>query len=49
MALVCWFADKTGSVHSGEGKLLLGHAQQVRWGPGTADESLAGQHDAAAD
>ena len=26
-----------------EGKLLLGHAQQVRVGPGTADESLAGQ------
>jgi hypothetical protein len=27
-----------------EGKLLLGHAQQVRWGPGTAGESFAGQH-----
>jgi len=32
-----------------EGKLLLGHAQQVRWCPGTADESLSGQQDAAAD
>jgi hypothetical protein len=39
----CWVADKTGKVHSGEGKLLLGHAQQGR-DPGTADESLAGQH-----
>jgi hypothetical protein len=27
---VCWVADKTGKVHSGEGKLLLGHTQQVR-------------------
>ena len=40
---ICWVADKTGRVHSGEGKLLLGHAQQGR-NPGTADESLAGQH-----
>ena len=39
----CWVADKTGKVHSGEGKLLLGHAQQGK-DPGTADESLAGQH-----
>jgi hypothetical protein len=40
----CWVADRTGMGRSGvEGKLLLGHAQQVRVGPGTADESLAGQ------
>jgi hypothetical protein len=31
---VCWMADKTGKVHSGEGKLLSGHAQQVRNGAG---------------
>src|SRR5215469_6831768 len=26
-----WIADKTGKGHSGEGKLLSGHAQQVGW------------------
>jgi hypothetical protein len=31
---ICWVADKTGKVHSGEGKLLLGHAQQGRTGSG---------------
>ena len=39
----CWVADKTGKVRSGEGKLLSGHARQGR-DPGTAGESLAGQH-----
>jgi hypothetical protein len=29
---ICWVADKTGKVHSGEGKLLLGRAQQGRTG-----------------
>ena len=39
----CWVADKTGMGH--EGRLLLGHAQQVRMEvPGAADGSLEGQH-----
>jgi hypothetical protein len=37
-------ADKTGMSHSDmEGKLLLGHAQQVCGAPGTAGGSFAGQ------
>jgi hypothetical protein len=37
-------ADKTGMSHSGvEGKLLLGHAQQVGRAPGAAGGSFAGQ------
>src|SRR5262249_31947490 len=31
-ARVCWVTDKTGSGH--EGRLLIGHAQQVRLGSG---------------
>src|SRR6266487_629165 len=45
---VCRMAGSLTLIREGplmvEGKLLLGHAQQVRWGPGTAGESFAGQH-----
>ena len=40
----CWVCgqDRDGPLRV-EGKLLLGHAQQVRWGPGAADESFEGK------
>jgi hypothetical protein len=47
IALLGCGQDREGSLRV-EGKLLLGHTQQVRRGPGTADESFAGQQGCAA-